>query len=306
MKIRIITVLIISAIFIGCEDEIFPEMPEAEPVTVIDAWISNKPETQVIRISRTIPYLQNEELPGVRGATVVVSDNEGKEYLFNESEVAGEYVWEPSAEEASFGQVGDDYTITVSVNETVFHSFGSMNRVPDIDSISFRFEEGNSFFPDSYFASFYASDLEGRGDTYWIKAWKNGDYLNKPGEINIAFDAGFTAGSVVDGIPFIQPVREGINPFEQNEDDKFLSPYLPGDSVYVEIHSISTGAFIFLNEVVIQTDRPGGFAELFAQPLSNVPTNIENVSNDEPVIGFFNVAAVSSLGKKLDPGELPE
>ena len=64
----------------------------------------------------------------------------------------------------------------------------------EIDSITFRFEKGNSFFPDSYFGQLYARDFTGPGDTYWIKTWKNGTFLNKPNEINIAYDAGFSAG----------------------------------------------------------------------------------------------------------------
>ncbi len=69
----------------------------------------------------------------------------------------------------------------------------------------------------------------------------------------------------------------------------------------MEIHSISLAAFNFLSEVAIQSNRPGGFSELFAKPLSNVSTNIFNENpNGKPVLGFFNVAAVSSLGKKFE------
>jgi hypothetical protein len=291
---------------LACEDVIYPELPQADPVTVIDAWINNKPERQLIKVKQSLPYFQAQELPGVPGANVFITDSNGKIYQFIESEtIDGEYFWDPDEQDTVFGNIGMTYSLTVSVSETVFNSITTMNRVPEIDSISFRFEEGNTFFPDSYFAGVYAVDLEGPGDTYWIRSYKNGEFLNKPSEINIAFDAGFTAGSVVDGITFIQPVRDGVNPFDQDEDDNFLSPYDPGDSLYVEIHSISNEAFIFLNELAIQTDRPGGFAELFAQPLSNVPTNIVNLTNEENVLGFFNVAAVSSAGKRLDPENLP-
>lgn len=54
-----------------------------------------------------------------------------------------------------------------------------------------------------------------------------------------------------------------------------------------------------MSEVKIQTDRPGGFSELFASPLSNVSTNIVNVSGNRKVLGFFNTSAVSSAGKRL-------
>lgn len=298
--------LFILVISVACEDVIYPELPDADPVTVVDAWINNKSERQVIRVKRTLPYFQAEELPGVPGADVTITDSEGKVYQFIESEIEdGEYFWDPDEQDSVFGQVGLAYTLHVSVAEDIFQAFSVMNRVPEIDSINFRFEEGNDFFPDAYFGAVYAVDLEGPGDTYWIRAYKNGNFLNKPSEINVAYDAGFTAGSLVDGITFIQPVRDGVNPFDQDENDDFLPPYEPGDSLYVEIHSITNDSFFFLTELALQTDRPGGFAELFAQPLSNVPTNILNTTGNEKVVGFFNVAAVSSAGRRLDPDNLP-
>jgi hypothetical protein len=70
--------------------------------------------------------------------------------------------------------------------------------------------------------------------------------------------------------------------------------------VYVEIHSLSEASFTYLTQVAIQTDRPGGFAELFATPLANVSTNITNVNaTGTKVVGFFNVASVSGLGRKF-------
>ena len=95
---------------------------------------------------------------------------------------------------------------------------------------------------------------------------------------------------------------------EEIEDGKIVIKYEPGDSVYVELHSINYDSYVFLNEVAIQTNRPGGFAELFAQPLANVSSNIKMVNESSQVtkvIGFFNISAVSSLGKQLDPNNLP-
>ena len=64
--------------------------------------------------------------------------------------------------------------------------------MPDIDSIVFSFKE-ESVCPEGYYAQFYADDIAVPGDIYWIKAYKNGSFLNKPNEINLAFDAGFAA-----------------------------------------------------------------------------------------------------------------
>lgn len=311
MKFNLKHIVIMFGVYAlwSCEDKITVELPKSEPVVVIDAWINNKPEQQKISVLKSIPYFENSFLPGMNDAVVSVEDlTDDIVYSFVRGEEEGQYVWEPSASQPAFGKIGNQYKLNVQLGSSTYESYSYMNRVPEIDSISFRFEKGNSFFPDSYFAGVYATDPVGPGDAYWIKAWKNGKYLNKPSEINISYDAGGSPGALVDGIIFIQPIRDGINPFDQDENDEFLSPYAPGDSVYVEVLSINYDAYTFLNEVAIQTDRPGGFAELFAQPLANVSSNIA-VANESSaattVIGFFNVSAVSGLARTLDPDNLP-
>ena len=307
--IKYITIFFVATSLWSCEDVITVELPKSDPAVVVDAWLNDKPETQKIELLQSLPYFENTFLPGISGANVLVEDlSSGVTYQFEESDEAGHYLWEPTAERPAFGQIGHEYHLSIQIGNAIYESFASMNRVPEIDSINFRFEKGNSFFPDSYFAGVYAVDFVGPGDAYWIKAWKNGEYLNLPSEINISFDAGGSPGAVIDGITFIQPIRDGINPFDQDENDDFLPPYAPGDSVFVEMHSINYDAYTFLNEVRIQTDRPGGFAELFAQPLANVSSNItiaDESGEATKAIGFFSVSAVVNEGRRLDPNNLP-
>ena len=293
--------LLIMVFVLGaCEDVIHPVLPKTDPVVVIDAWINDKTEEQKIFVNRTLSYFDASPFPGISGANVYISGNDGSMYQFNESDSAGEYVWNPNSSRPYFGDSGVVYQLSVVIGEDSYYSTARLKGVPSIDSISYQFSESNQFMPATYTAQFYATDLPGFGDTYWIKAFKNGKFLAKPSEINIAFDAGFSAGSVVDGIQFIQPIRQGINPFDEDDNGNMLPFYSVGDSVFVEIHSISYEAFNFLTEVGIQTNRPGGFGELFAQPLSNVPTNIISINPEKPAIGFFNVASVSGLGRKLN------
>jgi len=142
------------------------------------------------------------------------------------------------------------------------------------------------------------------GNIYWIRATKNDTLLNRPSEINVAYDQSFSAGGEAKdndtvSLEFIQPIRRGITPDNSSVEGN-PSPFWPGDSVYVEIHSITLTAFNYLNEVKVQTDRPGGFSELFARPLANVSTNVTNTNpNGSAVMGFFNVGAVSGRGQKF-------
>lgn len=286
----------------SCEDVINPNLRNADPVLVIDAWINDKPEDQVIRLTLSQPYLSDEVPPGVSGATVTVTYDGGSLDFIEDGSDPGVYRWitDEATSEAVFGEIGRAYTLTVVVDGQTFEAVSKINRTVAIDSITFE-EDDSPFYPDnSYIAEFWATEPLGTGDTYWIRSYKNGIPLSKPSEINIAYDAGFSPGGSFDGITFIPPIR-GVNPNDVDDDDMPLSPYVIGDSLYVEIHSITYESFTFLSQVIVQTDRPGGFGELFSTPLANVSSNVIQASSGSlKAVGFFNVAAVEGLGKKLE------
>jgi len=302
LKFKILLAIPTLLVAMACEDQINPSLEDSTAQIVIDAWINNKPVEQVIYLSQSRPYFDRDTPNALTGAQVSVTESSGTVYNFT-GKGEGAYGWSPDADEV-FGKVGNSYTLEINHNGKTYISASLMSRVPEVDSITFRFEKKDFIFPDSYWAEFWSRDFEGAGDTYWIKSFKNGQYLNRPIEINIAFDAGFSKGGNIDGLNFIPPIRDAINPLDEKSSSDFLSPFRDGDSVYVEIHSIPYEAFIFLNEMALQIDRPGGFGELFATPLANVPTNISSSDPNEEVLGFFTVSAVSGNGKKLIAAEV--
>ena len=296
-----IFILLIVFAFCACENIIYPELEPSLEQYVVDAWLNDLPGSQKIFLSKSNNYFMSELPKLLSGAEVYLTDEDGNRYDFEES--AEGYVWGDSLS-TSFLQVGTSYQLNVSIDGIRFSGTSEMNPVPPVDSITFKYQEEDfTTAEDYYLAEVVARDLVGVGNTYWIKAWKNGVYLNKASEINIAYDAGFSAGGNIDGQVFIQPIQELINPFDTEEAGESLiePPYSIGDTIYVEIHSISESAFYFLNEVKIQTVRSGGFGALFAPPFSNVSTNLinENVNSAIHPVGFFNVSAISSLEQVL-------
>jgi len=305
MKNQYLSIFCLSFAFTACDDQIFPQLDDAPPVLVVDAWIDDRLQDQVIHISMTQPYFDNAENTGVEGAEVYILDDNNVRFDFTDSG-EGSYTWTPGV--VGFGEVGTGYFLFVNVDGLSFISESKKNRVPKIDSINFTWEAAHLGFPENYQGAFWSRDILGVGDTYWIKSYKNEQYLSKPSEINIAYDAGFSAGGSIDNFIFIPPIRDAVNPFDQDEDDVFISPYTDGDSLYVEIYSITEEAFYFLQEVRIQTNRPGGFGELFATPLSNVHTNILNMDENSEVfaLGYFSVSSVEGNGRRLDISEVPK
>ena len=298
-----IFILLIAFTFFACENIIYPELEPSLDQYVVDAWLNDLPRSQKIFLSKSNNYFMSELPKLLSGAEVYVTDEEGNRFDFEETEEG--YVWGDSLS-ISFLQLGTSYQLNVSIDGIQFSGTSEMKPVSPVDSITFKYQEEDfSTAEDYYLAEFVATDFVGSGNTYWIKAWKNGVYLNKASEINIAYDAGFSAGGNIDGQVFIQPIQELINPFDPDEtgDELTKPPYSIGDTVYVEIHSISESAFYFLNEVKIQTVRSGGFGALFAPPFSNVSTNLmnEDVNSAIHPVGFFNVSSISSLEQVLTP-----
>ena len=287
---------------VSCEDIIYPDLVTNDPILVVDAWVNNKNETQIIKLTKTQDYLNTSAPAAATGAAVYIIDENGLQFNFVD-QGDGNYTWEPTDSFPSLGQIETEFFLDINYNGKKIQASSTLNRTSVIDSINFV---KGQVPEESYYAEFWSREAEGVGDAYWVKAYKNGQKLTTFQDIITCIDAGASSeGALIDGIPFIPPVRRAITRFEQDDDDKFISPYKYGDSLYVELHSITYDAFNFLNKASIQINRPGWFSELFAVSLYNTPTNlIVSIDSAYPVVGFFCISAVNGMGNTLDDDEI--
>jgi hypothetical protein len=276
----------------ACTDPVTLDSTFEEPQAVVEAWLTNEPEEQVITLSFTQDFFANTLPDPLTGAEVVVCQTSiGNEcFVFAEAE-AGRYVWTPTASE-TIGEIGETYSLTIEDGDQVYVATTSMNRVAPIDSISIQFEEEQLGLDEGLYGQVFARDLQGVGDRYLIRSTINDTFLNRIEELNIAFDAAFDGGTPTDGIYLILPIRFGINKLDSNGS---LIPLVTGDKVEVDIWSISPIAFDFLNGA--QRQILNGDAQLFSEPVVSTRGNITNAETGDFVIGVFNVAAVSSATK---------
>ncbi len=276
----------------SCEDIIDIDLDAGTPQLSVDAWITDQPGSQVVKLRLTRSYFDNSPASLVLGATVEVEDSEGNLYTFLDADNDGDYTWTPAQPTEVLGVLGRSYTLSIAYNGDTYKATSKINRTPRIDSLVYEFREERLGNPAGYYAEIFARDLEGPGDCYWIRTYKNGRFLNRGQDINIAYDAGFSAGGNVDGLYFITPIREGINIFVEDPEDSnvILPPYSIGDDLKVEIYSITEDGFYFLEEVQTQLTNGG----LFAVPLTNVRTNIinQNPNSDKKAVGYFSASAV--------------
>ena len=220
--------------------------------------------------------------------------------MFNFTEnKPGTYEWAPSATE-NIGEVGESFTLNIQLNGEVFESTTMLAPSAQIDSIAQETRKDEFGSADGIYAILFARDVPGLGNAYWIKSFKNNQFLNKPQEINLAYDAAFDPGAMLDGTLFIPPIREFINrvPDSEGPDDGDVAPWAPGDSIRVEIHSLSVAAFSFME--IARDQMTNGDNTIFALPLANAKGNIVNTSGGRDPLGMFNVAEVSSIEKRID------
>ncbi len=289
---------VLSVFIMSCEDVIEIDSGFKEASLVVDAWIDDLERPQTVRLTKSQDYFDSQLATGVSGAQVTVKRSDGVDLTF-EDNGNGNYVWTPTAGE-TLGEVGLSYTLEIEAEGVSFIAETVMDPVPVIDSIAQIYEEEQFGFPEGIYAELFATDLDGIGNAYWARTWKNDTLLNKPFEMAIIYDGTFSPGTGTDGIPFIFPIRRQVNPIADDleEGEEAQAPYKVGDKIYVELSSISEEAFDFLTIAFEQMTN--GDNGIFTLPLANSGTNVRSVGTEVPVLGFFNVASTSTKTKMIE------
>lgn len=279
IKLRFFIGLFGVMAMVACEDVVDIDLKEGERRLVIDAFVNNKIEKQIIRISYTSPYFANQPTPPETNATVLlINETTGDTARFLH-ETNGEYTFMPDSN-YNFFRVNHVYKLHVSLNGVYYEATSILNRTTTIDS--FIVQKGDGTFgtsKDKYYAGILARDIQGDTDYYWIKSYVNGKFLNRPGQMNLAVDG--ASGEGADGFYFTPNIALAITP----NDGLSL-----GDSILVEIYSLNRDTWRFMQQA--QTEMTNG--GLFARTPENVSSNLR-ASDGSIVLGFFNMGA-SSLG----------
>ena len=273
----------------GCEDIIDVDLDQGLPQLTVDAWIDVMPQKQNIRLTISGAYFSNTPNDAALGAAVTVTNLTSDSTFTFVDQGDGNYTYDGTQQ--VLGSVGDQFRLELDFDGQQFSAATEVYAAPPIDSLIWKYEEESLLGPEGHYIELFARDLPGQGNAYWIKTFKNGNYINDPSYLNYAYDGAFDPGFDSDGITFITPIRFGLVNYI-NLDEPDIPPYQIGDIGRVEIHGIHLEARNFLVELQEQTTNGG----LFATPAYNISTNISNTDATSEVIalGFFNVASISS------------
>ncbi len=276
-------------IFTSCEDVVQIKLDKGSKLVVVDAFLNSIRTPQKVRLTYTDDYFSNQNPPPIAGASVVLKDlTNNKIYNFSDQS-NGDYIFN-LANTDTIGYVGHAYKLEVTYNGNVYTSIVDEKRPAKLDSISAIYQDGTSLFTPKagYYTILWARDLPGPiSDYYWIKAAKNGVTYSNANDLNLAIDG--TGGSVPanDTLLFTPPTINRLVPG--------FDVLAVGDTLSVEIHSVSKETYFFLLQVINQTNNSG----LFATTPENVRTNIISPEGVTKAIGWFSFSGVATGGKRI-------
>lgn len=284
----------LSLLFTACEDVVQLDIPSAPNLIVVEASLNDQAEEQVLYLRQSQGYFDTSAAPVIAQAKVLVEDNVGNQFVFNEQS-PGKYVWKPSPSLPRLGVADRIYRLQVQWKNERLIAISQMRRVPPIDSIRYRFREiseleaGEGKPTTGYEAHFYANDPAGQGDCYRLKFYRNGKLYNGLDDLTFMYDGNFQKGAQGDGLMFILPIRRAISP----------ELYQAGDKLKVELYSITEDQYNFYFQARLELNNAG----LFARPSAHIPSNFLNVNKNSSWqgAGWFSVSALSRLETVIDP-----
>ena len=280
---HILFALIVAATFSSCEDVIDLDLDNGKNQLVVDGFVNNDTSIQIIRLTSSAPYFSNVATPSENGASLRLIGPNNITYNFI-SDGEGNYQYDPKTLGA-IDSIGFEYKLEINFNGSTYISTSVLNPVPIIDSMPYDFEPSGLGSEEGYYTQFYARDFAGRKDYYWIKPFRNGEPVYEdPTFIILSEDATF-GGDSGDGLVFIVPFRAIIT--DQG------NPFVLGDISSVELHSLNSDAYEFLDQLVNSSGNDG----LFAVPPSNIRSNIFDAAGNtqDEVLGLFSLSAISKF-----------
>lgn len=293
----------------GCIEPFEPDIEEKGGVLVVDGRLSDAEEIQTITITRSTPYNDPQFQP-VSGCVVRVEDGEGVGISFPET---GEGYYQ-SGLETGFLSVGKAYKlIVITPDDNRYESdYDTLLACAPIEHLSYQLEVQGTSDPDlNYYGVRFFADVAGNTDesrnymwtyeetweylaTYKLQYVWDGSVLHDYSpelhglkvcyltEVLSNFEVGTSSQSGRNEL-LHQPLH-----FVSNQTPRLQEKY----SLLVMQHSLSRGAFLYMDKLKAQSSNTGSLYE--TQP-AKTTGNICNVADPgEKVLGYFFVSQVKS------------
>lgn len=253
-------ILILTGMFIsGCEKVIDVDLNEASPALLIQGNLSSDQKVAEVKLTMTTSYFDTLSPEKVTGAKVSLEDDKGYKIVLNEK-LKGVY--------AAFGLnpvYNTLYRLTVETKDNTYQAESVLIPPVTIDSVTWEYDEGNSFFDAGYYLNVWFFDPPSIQNYYRIQIYRNG-LLKRSMDDLIVFNDRYVDGNKV-------------------EISLFNDPYYLNDTVLVKLVSLDKNAYDYfstLGELI--NNNPGSAAP------SNPNTNFSNGA-----LGYFSAWSSDTL-----------
>lgn len=253
-------ILILSGMFIsGCEKVIDVDLNEASPALVIQGNLSSDQKVAEVKLTMTTSYFDTLSPEKVSGAKVTLEVDNGKKIVLSET-LKGVY--------AAFGlrPVYDTkYRLTVEAKDKTYQAESVLNPPVVIDSVTWEYDEGSSFFDAGYYLNVWFFDPPSIQNYYRVQIYRNG-LLKRSMDDLIVFNDRYVDGNKV-------------------SISLFNDPYYLNDTVLVQLISLDKNAYDYFSTLgeLINTN-PGSAAP------ANPNTNFSNGA-----LGYFSAWSSDTL-----------
>ncbi|TVQ87538.1 MAG: DUF4249 domain-containing protein [Bacteroidetes bacterium] len=278
--IQIVLALTFLAGISACEKDVVLDLADIEgKYLIVEANLIDDGSRQWIRLTRSSSYYEVTTGNAVQQARVIVEGND-QSFEFTElypDSLPGYYF----NSQISDALIETNYELIIETTDNnIYFAQSVLRPVPVIDSVTVEinpFSEFNFFDTTIYDVIAHFADLPGKGDHYLFNLYINRK-LKTPrpsdkapmSDINLDEYSSYAVLTI-------------------NEND-----ITPGDTLTLEMRSISKENFEFYNIFFFQTDLSGNpFA---GAPPANIPTNMS-----EGARGFFQVSAVARKSMIFEP-----
>ena len=293
LHIFILVLLLLNS----CIVKFVPAVEEEKELLVVQGLITDQPEADTIKLSKSLPLGQISDVKPVSGCIVKISDDLGNIYNLKEF-VAGTYVTDP---ENFRGVIGRSYTLQISTagsnNNLNYESYPvEMTEVPSIDSIYYEkiaTEQASENFAGVDACQIYL-DTKDPSDNCRFFRWD----FSETWELRLRF-------SVPNNTCWITKQSQNINikstaAFDEARINRFPINYISNAtdrlktkySILVNQYSINEDEFNYWAKIQNVAVQVGGLYDIIP---ASVQSNIRCIENPaEKVLGYFSVSAKSS------------
>lgn len=260
--------IIISFVFISCEDVIEVDVPNAAPRLVIDASINWFDGTlgneQEIKLTLTAPYF-DEEIPPANGAVVRITNTDNTVFNFFEEGTSGIYknnTFEP--------EINEEYILTIVYEGETYTATENLTPVTPVDYVEQKNDGG-----------FSGEDIE-------IKAF----YTDPANEANYYFYE-FINDAIAE-IPALEVYDD-----EFTDGNQIFAFYTeedlePSQELIIRNYGVSERFYEFMF-ILLQQNSDAGGGPFETQPATVRGNCINETNADNFPFGYFRVSQASEF-----------